>query len=208
MLASTALAACAVTVKPPPAPPPGYSPTTVTDEVATAMTRTATELVDGLLELPGATPLVPDDAPVALISFRFSAGKAIPHRGPLPVRGGSLAGDLTRASRNTSSPDYWLIVTDATGQEVLYWTPIDGPDLVRVEVPSESEKQDWEVKSFPNPANRVAVRVPANRVAVRVPFHPGAIATLFPTVGEVSVTPGDILSLGDVAPVFSAEESR
>jgi hypothetical protein len=199
VLASTALAACAVTVKPPPAPPPGYSPTTVTDEVATAMTRTATELVEGLLELPGATPLVPDDAPVALISFEFSEGKAVPHRGPLPVRGGSLAGDLTRASRNTSSPDYWLVVTDATGQEALYWTPIDGADRVRAEVPSESEKQDWEVKSFPNPANRVAVRVP---------FHPGAIATLFPTGGEVSVTPGDILSFGDVPPVSSAEESR
>jgi hypothetical protein len=163
------------------------------------MTRTATALVGELNEFPGLTPLVPEGQPVALISWSFSEGEALPHRGPLPVRGGSLAGDLARASRNTRPPDYWLVVTDATGSTPLYWTPINGPDRVRVEVPAEDSEADWEVKIFPNPAQRLAVRVP---------FHPGALAALFPADGDAPIAPREILVFGDALPTTVEKERQ
>jgi hypothetical protein len=166
---------------------------TVGQELAETLTRTVSAFVSELNGSPDALPQEPDGR-LRVIAVDFDTGLRLP-RGPFPVRDGSLAYDRQRASLRREPPDLWVVMTDPSGREPLYWVPVSWRTRVRLEAPGRGQSD----------ARGVMVAVAPRPASVRLPFVPGALVVLQPAERpDTSIEPANVLAMPAAYPPWPA----
>lgn len=135
-----------------------------------AIAAAAETTLELLTEIPYLLPVEPSpELRLGLIGVHYGPRDAVAIETDqvLPLLD-SLALDRARQSERTTKAKHWLLVLDAEARDVMYWTPIDDPRVVR----SETHGGHGEIR----PASG---QLDTGTAWVRVPFVPGGHVALF-----------------------------